>query len=155
MYVFFHESSDSPFAAFSPFTESSSFQNEGLHYNSAEEYIETRRMLLLRRQCRYFLSTHSLEDGAMKKRYDQLWQKERYNILYKANVLKFTQNNELKRLLLSTDDATLVYAVSDNRIYGIGYSEENALSAIPFWGANVYGKVLMDVRAHFRKQLPA
>ena len=73
--------------------------------------------------------------------------------MFRANVLKFSQHAVLKNILISTNDATLVYALPDDRIYGIGYSKERALSAVPFWGANVYGKVLMDVRTFLQKSL--
>ena len=36
-----------------------------------------------------------------------------------------------------------------DRIWGIGYNENNALTNIPYWGRNELGKILNDVREWF------
>ena len=66
--------------------------------------------------------------------------------------LKFSQNQELKTLLLSTDDSILVEASSYDNIWGIGLNESDAKNTkMEDWpGQNLLGKALMEVRDFLR-----
>ncbi|KAL6303809.1 hypothetical protein BKA93DRAFT_696666, partial [Sparassis latifolia] len=66
-----------------------------------------------------------------------------------GSYLKFTaslQAPDLKAKLLETGDRTLVKASPCDRFSGIGYGESIALSKQQFWGGNIMGKALMEVR---------
>lgn len=129
-YIFFDRPDEEDAFSFLSPDAIAPFRQDGYVFNHAAEYIETYRQLI-------WITQHS----------DYVWQRKRYDIMRKANVHKFIQNPTLKALLLQTKNATLVYASSYDRVYGIGYSKQDAASASPYWGANLFGKVLMDVRA--------
>lgn len=76
----------------------------------------------------------------------QLWDDNKVKIVTKGVYLKFSQNEELKQLLLDTKDAILVEAAPRDKIWGIGISKKSALEGKPWNGQNLLGKILMDVR---------
>ena len=74
------------------------------------------------------------------------WDKHKVAVVEKANLLKFSQNEDLKQLLLSTKGKTLAEASPFDKIWGIGYTAENARKNQSEWGTNLLGKALMKVR---------
>lgn len=102
------------------------------------------------------------------------WDKVKYDIVVKANLLKFEQGTahtddkfvhppngmvhgrdqdiSMREILLSTIERELVEASPMDRIWGIGYSPKNAADAARVkWGKNLLGKALMDVRGQLRR----
>jgi ribA/ribD-fused uncharacterized protein len=51
-----------------------------------------------------------------------IWRNERENIEFKGNVLKFQQNDDLKKRLIHTSPKLLVEANPHDCIWGIGLS---------------------------------
>ncbi|KZN65006.1 NADAR family protein [Pseudoalteromonas luteoviolacea] len=87
--------------------------------------------------------------GRQVKNFDeQLWNAERFNIVVKANQLKFEQNPELKAYLLDTSNSVIVEASPVDKIWGVGLSEDNPLISDPknWQGLNLLGYALMVVR---------
>ena len=64
--------------------------------------------------------------------------------------MKFTQNENLKMVLLETKDRELVEASPSDRIWGIGFDSEKAPGNEDKWGENKLGKALMKVREQLR-----
>ncbi len=94
--------------------------------------------------------------GRAVKNYDEkLWNERKFPIVYLANFYKFTQHENLKRLLLSTGNTLLVEASPFDTIWGIGLNETDAKNTDPaLWpGKNYLGKVLTlvreDIKANF------
>lgn len=78
----------------------------------------------------------------------------KYNVVEEGNYMKFTQNENLKKLLLDTGERELVEASRFDRVWGIGYSAANALYVEKEeWGQNLLGKALMRVRERTREEL--
>lgn len=85
--------------------------------------------------------------GRSIKGFDEdIWQKWRYSIVLKGNLLQFTQDPELQKILLATGDKIIVEAAWYDRIWGIGFREKDALQNKDKWGLNLLGKALMEVR---------
>ena len=88
--------------------------------------------------------------GRLVKNYDDdLWDKNRLNAMRKAVGSKFAQNEPLKKQLLDKkyDGKQFVEAAYYDRIWGIGYNENDALvTPESRWGRNELGKILNDVR---------
>lgn len=89
--------------------------------------------------------------GRKVKNFDEdLWNKHKFEIVKKGNILKFTQNEDLLEILLSTDDKILIEASPYDKIWGIGLKEEDAYKKDPKdyykYGENLLGKALMYVR---------
>lgn len=83
---------------------------------------------------------------------DEIWKKNRYSFVVEGNYHKFTQNNELKKYLLSTGEEILVEASPMDRIWGIGLAGDDKRASDPFeWkGENLLGFALMEVRKQIR-----
>lgn len=83
--------------------------------------------------------------GREVKNYDDaIWTKKRVSVVLFGARLKFTQNEDLKQILLNTGNTLMCEAASKDLIWGIGLSESNARKTPPEkWpGLNLLGKVL-------------
>ncbi len=87
---------------------------------------------------------------AIKAYDDNLWACVRVGYMTYACWLKYTQNADLRQILLDTGDRIIVEASPLDKIWGIGISEEAAAAGHPWEGENLLGKVLMDIRARLR-----
>lgn len=65
------------------------------------------------------------------------WEKVKDDIMREAVMAKFTQRKDLKEILLSTGDATLVEHTENDSYWGDGGNGT---------GKNMLGKILMEVR---------
>lgn len=101
---------------------------------------------------------------------DKKWLYNRERIVHKGNILKFTNavteqgfgkgttkdcapiEGSLKQMLLATGTKELVEASPRDRIWGVGYSPEDAPAKREQWGLNLLGKVLMEVREVLQAQ---
>lgn len=77
---------------------------------------------------------------------EEIWQENRFTIVVEGSYLKFSQNEELKRMLLETGDRELVEASPLDRIWGVGFGARNAGVKRDKWGLNLLGKALMVTR---------
>ncbi|KAL4911868.1 hypothetical protein BDW62DRAFT_195971 [Aspergillus aurantiobrunneus] len=93
------------------------------------------------------------EIGRKIKNFDEeVWKKECYRLAVKGNFLKFISpargnRANLREHLLRTGKRELVNASPYDRLWGIGFKALDAKKiAREQWGANQYGKALMEVR---------
>lgn len=127
----------------------------GRVYSSAEQYMMAQKASLFKdgksfemimeadnpRQCKAL--------GREVKGFDdKKWDEAKYKIVLDANYLKFSQNDELRRFLLSTGDEILVEASPYDKVWGIGMYENNVNATNPaLWnGENMLGFALMEAR---------
>ncbi len=80
---------------------------------------------------------------------EEAWTAERFEIVVRANLAKFSQNSALAAFLLGTKSRVLVEASPNDRIWGIGVgaSESRAQNPLLWRGENLLGFALMAVRA--------
>jgi ribA/ribD-fused uncharacterized protein len=80
------------------------------------------------------------------------WTSACRDIVYRGNLAKFSQNPDLKELLLATGTQTLVEASPTDRIWGIGLAADDprATQRSAWRGKNWLGEALMRVRAELR-----
>ncbi|KAF2761023.1 DUF1768-domain-containing protein [Pseudovirgaria hyperparasitica] len=94
--------------------------------------------------------------GQKVQPWDQdVWERERFDIVVQGNMLKFTSGKErpeLRRRLLETGDRELVEASPFDRVWGIGFKAEHADQNRSAWGENLLGKALMEVRRRLREE---
>lgn len=89
--------------------------------------------------------------GRQVKNFDNnLWDIERYNVVAHACECKFRQNPDILKILLDTGNAELVEASPYDRVWGIGFNEQDAEANRDRWGANLLGRALMEVRDELR-----
>ena len=80
---------------------------------------------------------------------EEEWASHRYEVMVAVNFAKYTQNEELSIILLSTRKKTIVEASPEDTIWGIGlhWRDDDCLFQSKWLGQNLLGKALMEVRA--------
>ncbi|KAF8067637.1 hypothetical protein FPV67DRAFT_1561952 [Lyophyllum atratum] len=163
-YVFFWKTNQangwaSQWAA-SPFTATIKMGDEEktVRFTSAEQWMMVQKALLFS-DLEVAEQTLAIEEtgaramaqikalGRQVKGFDDTkWKAERERIVLEGNLLKFGQDEELKRQLLATGKREFVEASPMDRIWGIGFGEEKAMGERESWGQNLLGKVLGQTR---------
>lgn len=77
---------------------------------------------------------------------DEIWNLHKQSIMEEALYLKFSQNEELKNILINTSNFILVEASPYDKIWGIGISVEDANNNKKWNGQNLLGICLMNLR---------
>lgn len=94
--------------------------------------------------------------GRKVKNFDEkTWRVHRCDIVTQGCYLKFSQNENLKKEILSTKDRELVEASPFDRIWGIGMSKSEAenTNRENWKGSNLLGVCLMRARERIRENL--
>ncbi|WP_242975149.1 NADAR family protein [Anaerovirgula multivorans] len=87
--------------------------------------------------------------GRKVRHFDQkIWESNCKKVVYDGNYAKFTQNTDLKQLLMKTKGTTLVEASPTDRIWGVGLAEEDSriLDRKTWKGKNWLGEILTQLR---------
>ena len=149
---------DGPFSQWYPCT----FRLEGVNYNCAEQYM-------MAEKARYFAdeealtailrTSHPREQkeigrsirGFETSEWEHLEGNEHpfcWNVVYRGNVAKFSQNQKLLSKLQTTQGTTLVEASPVDSIWGIGLASDDprAYDRSSWQGRNWLGEVLTAVR---------
>ncbi|EAD9926022.1 NADAR family protein [Listeria monocytogenes] len=132
-----------------------SFKVDGVEYNCAEQFMmaekaklfndmEMREKILAAKHPKQAKDFGRLISGFQ----EDIWRKNRFNIVMRANQAKFSQNEELKKFLMQTKNRILVEASPVDKIWGIGMAADNKNVENPlYWkGLNLLGFALMAVR---------
>lgn len=94
------------------------------------------------------------------------WAAVREKVVKRAVYAKFSQNWDLKKMLLETGDALIAESNPTDKVWGIGfcksYSEEVEIDGVvktlnvedvkEKWGENKLGKILMEVREELKNE---
>jgi ribA/ribD-fused uncharacterized protein len=76
-----------------------------------------------------------------------VWDEKKFEIVKSGNRFKFTQNEFLLNKLKLTKGKILVEASPYDRIWGIGFSEDDPnIKNEDRWGENLLGKAITEVR---------
>lgn len=133
----------------------SPFVENNIIYQTAEHYMMAKKALLFNDQQVFekILTKKSPKDvkdlGRQIRNFDAAkWDVHKYEIVKQGNLLKFSQNEDLKFFLLQTKDKVLAEASPVDVIWGIGLAEDNSNAFIPgnWKGLNLLGFALMEVR---------
>lgn len=162
-YVFFwgHQNNGSEVtkSCFSQWYESA-FADGSIEYLSAEHYMMAEKAKLFGDHDNYQKIVDARNPGEAKalgrevQGFDEdIWVKNRFNIVVSGNLLKFEQNKALGEFLLGTNDRALVEASPVDKIWGVGLAADNKNIENPnLWrGQNLLGFALMEVRDHLRE----
>ena len=144
----------------------SDFEVDGVTYNTAEQYMMAGKARLFEDEevlGRILESKNPSEQKAfgrvVRNFVKSEWDAVSRDIVYEGNYAKFTQNEDLKEKLLSTDPLILVEASPYDIIWGIGLSATDAQRLDPknWQGMNWLGEVCTKVREDIKngvKTLP-
>lgn len=156
-FVFFWHEYDS-YGVFSQWFKCS-FVVEGIWYKTAEQYMMAKKALLAGDLQRYALIMNEPDPAKCKQLGKQVrnlevgaWDRCKEEVVYHANLAKFSQNEKPLQYLLSTGNKTLAEASPYDTIWGIGMeaSDPNSVHPDKWKGKNLLGKVLMRVRNELR-----
>jgi ribA/ribD-fused uncharacterized protein len=133
----------------------SSFTVEGIEYKSAEHWMMAKKAALfndfniLEKIIQSKTPAEAKKLGREVKNYnDEIWMKNRFQIVKEGNLHKFSQHKDLKAFLLNTKERILVEASPVDPIWGIGMaSDHKDVNNPKKWrGLNLLGFALMEVR---------
>lgn len=136
------------------------FTSNEFTFNTTEHYMMARKALLFRDRETFIkiINANSPAEakslGRQVKNFDEaIWNVQKYDIVVKGNLLKFSQNKQMQDYLISTKDSILVEASPYDRIWGFGLDENSPHANDPFkWnGQNLLGFALMEVRDKLRR----
>ena len=136
------------------------FKSNDIEYNCAEQYMMSEKAKLFKDEETYQLILKETSPDKIKRLGRQIknfnnreWDKNKLNIILQGNILKFSQNEDLKKFLIETGDKILVEASPYDKIWGIGLDQNNPDSSNPLkWnGINLLGFSLMQVRDIIKK----
>ena len=157
--IFFYRVGDA-YGAFSNWAPTP-FTVDGVSFSTAEQYIMYRKCLTFGDTvtAEKLLSSDSpREQKALGREaagyIDSVWAGIRQTVAIRGLYAKFSQDAELKRLLLGTGDAVLVECTSNDRIWacGLDKDDDDRLSADRWKGQNILGFALMEVRNMLRAE---
>ena len=136
------------------------FDIDGVHYPTAEHYMmaEKARLFADRPTLQKILAVQhpraAKELGREVRGFQPaLWDAQRFDIVVRGNLAKFSQNNSLREFLVHTGDRILVEASPVDRIWGTGLAVDspNAENPDQWPGLNLLGFALMVVRSQLRE----
>lgn len=131
------------------------------NFTSCEQYMMYSKAILFKDEesAKKILETNNVkkqkELGRKVKYFNQEeWDKYKFDIIVKGNLLKFSQNEDIKKELLNSGEKIFVEASPYDKIYGVGLKYDNnlILDEKNWLGDNLLGKALMKVRDILRTQ---
>jgi ribA/ribD-fused uncharacterized protein len=138
----------------------SEFIEKDIIYKTAEHYMMAHKALLFN-DLEVFdriIQKESPKDvkdlGRQIRNFDpEKWDNNKYQIVKQGNLLKFSQNEQLKQFLIQTKNKVLVEASPVDKIWGIGLTEDdtNAQNPKEWKGENLLGFALMEIRDELTK----
>jgi ribA/ribD-fused uncharacterized protein len=145
------------FTEASPFSQwyRCSFREGELQFNCAEQYMMHGKAMLFGDAAtahKILEADHPRQHKALGRKVkpfdDVVWRRERERIVTAGSRAKFSQNPELRELLLATRGTTLVEASPFDKIWGIGLGAGDPRAQHPeqWKGQNLLGKILTALR---------
>jgi ribA/ribD-fused uncharacterized protein len=140
--------------------QKSYFVVENNQYNCAEQYMMGRKALIFNDHEifeKILSAKHPKQIKSLGKEVKNFssttWDDVKYGVVLNGNFYKFSQNENMLKLLISTGDKILVEASPLDKIWGVGLSEDNKIIENPsYWkGKNLLGFALMEVRDELKK----
>ena len=100
-----------------------------IEYNCTEQYFMAKKALLFNDPVMYQKIIQSNNQKAygrkVKNFVTETWNNECEKIMYNANLLKYTQNTDLKDILLATCNKEIAEASPYDTIWGVGLGPKN------------------------------
>jgi ribA/ribD-fused uncharacterized protein len=160
-YIYFWKPSENPYGGFSNWSNHSYQDTSGKTISNSEIGLMLAKLELFdssNSKLRHLIleSTNpafTKKLGRQIKNFNQtIWDQKKFQIMVDILILKFSQNQDLKILLLSTNDSFIVEASPYDNIWGIGLNKFDAMKIkMDDWpGENLLGKALMQVREILR-----
>lgn len=139
------------------------FVVDGIQYNCASQYMIAEKARLFGDEeslAKVMAMSADMEsemtnvDKEIKVTDSSVWNEQKFGIVVKGNMAKFSQNERLKKFLVGTGSRVLAEANPIDRVWGIGMRESDKEIEDPekWYGINLLGFALMVVRDNLRTQ---
>ena len=143
MIIYFYRTSEK-FGCFSNFAHYS-FTLDGKIWLTSEHYFQAQKFVKTEYQEIIRLLDNPMKAAEMGRRRDlplrEDWEQVKDGIMKKAVLEKFKQNEPIRRVLLSTENNTIVEKTSNDYYWGCGKDGS---------GKNMLGIILMEVREQLK-----
>ena len=135
--------------------ENSPFADNGIIFSTAEQYMMYNKAILFGDDvtANQIIATKDPSRQKFLGRQvlgfkDEVWNAQKFEIVVKGNILKFSQNEELKKNLLLTGAKILVEGSPYDKVWGVGlnWDDPKILEESNWKGENLLGKALIEVR---------
>lgn len=135
---------------------------DGIEYHTTEQYMMAQKAALMGDSVteQKIMASADPRDykalGREVRNFDEeLWNRNKYNVVLRGNLAKFSQNPELFAFLESTGNSVLVEASPYDDIWGVKLAIEDPRIQNPneWQGENLLGFVLMETRDILRERL--
>jgi len=135
---------------------------DGITYVTAEQYMMHQKALHFEdfEIAEEVMKTQNPSDqkklGRKIRNFDKnSWDKVNLQIVYKGNYAKYTQNENLKQLLINTGDRLFVEASPEDVIWGIGlhWSDPNVDNPLLWKGQNLLGWAITLVKQEILNEM--
>lgn len=139
-----------------------SFKDSQFSYPNSEAYLMTQKAILfgdIDSATKIMKTSDPKEQkalGRLVKGFNEgLWNQNKLDIMIKGLILKFEQNESLKRQLLATGEKILVEGSPYDKIWGVGlhYTDQLILEEKNWKGENLLGKALVNVREYLKENI--
>lgn len=137
---------------------SSPFEMNNVKYSCAEQYMMAEKARIFQDDDAVEKILKAYHPNQMKmigkkvKNFDEeVWNREKINVVKIANLAKFSQNPKLKKYLLGTGSKILVKTNGYESIWGIGLAkdDDDIYNPLKWKGKNLLGFILMNIREIF------
>lgn len=134
---------------------------DGIIYSCAEQYMMAQKALLFgdKEIAEKIMLTDDPQEmkdlGKKARKFNgKIWDGYKQLIVYTAVKAKFTQHEDLRKMLLATGDAIPVECAYHDRVWGIGMDMQNPDAEYPdrWQGQNLLGLTIMRVREELRNK---
>lgn len=135
------------------------FVVNGNTFRCVEQYMMAQKALIFRDFETFNKVMNSVNPAEMKhlgrevKNFDaEKWNEVKVRVVKNAVFAKFSQNWDLRKMLLETGDKMIVESNPMDRIWGIGMckSDKEVMNKMDEWGENLLGKIMMEVREELK-----
>lgn len=139
--IYFWKPHDKPYGIFCQWYDSPFRDSSGKLFHNAEQYMMYQKALLFNDTpaAKKILENSNpkivKQLGRLVANFsDSIWDQNKSRIAYEGNLCKFKSKEGLKQAILGTKDRVLVEASPFDRIWGIGYKENEAEGNKKRWG---------------------
>lgn len=133
------------------------------HFTNSEQFMMYHKVLMFRRYDLAEQIMQTSDPAECKKIAGQkfpefnanIWEKTCYTIVKRGVKAKFAQNEDIRKILLSTGNELLAECSPYDRKWGIGIDIEdpNRFIVSKWKGQNMLGRILMEVREELRVEI--
>jgi ribA/ribD-fused uncharacterized protein len=153
---FYSHGTSKQFCYMSNFYKCNFIDETGLIFNCSEQYFMYYKCKIFNADNNELLYKILLETDPSKiKKYgrqvknfnESVWAQLKYMVMISALRLKFSQNFDIRHALLNTGNKMLYEASKNDKIWGIGFCEKDAIITDKSkFGQNLLGLALMQIR---------